>query len=113
FSKRELAAALCLGLGMSVKASAVVPLILLIVAIAANAAPERRARVLAKSAVVVGGVWLFLAAPFLQSSNPTLGIFELSGHDSGKAPGQLIVSALTWAGTTICGPAGETAGMVC
>ena len=112
FSKRELAAALCLGLGMSVKASAVVPLILLIVAIAANADPERRARVLAKYAVVVGGVWLFLAAPFLQSSNPTLGMFELSGHDSGKAPGQLIVSALTWVGTTIGGPAAETPAMV-
>jgi len=112
FAKRDLAAALCLGLGVSVKASAVVPLILLIVAIAANADPERRARVLAKYAAVVGGVWLVLAAPFLQSSNPTLGMFELSGHDSGKAPGQLIVSALTWAGTAIGGPAAETPAMV-
>jgi glycosyl transferase family 87 len=112
YAKRDVAAALCLGLGMSVKASAVVPLILLIVAIAANADPERRARVLAKYAVVVGGVWLVLAAPFLQSSNPTLGMFELSGHDSGKAPGQLIVSALTWVGKTVGGPAAETPAMV-
>jgi len=112
YAKRDLAAAMCLGLGMSVKASAVVPLILLIVAIAANADPERRARVLAKYAVVVGGVWLVLAAPFLQSSNPTLGMFELSGHDSGKAPGQLIVTALTWAGKTIGGPAFETPAMI-
>src|SRR6476659_4803252 len=112
FAKRDLAAALCLGLGMSVKVSAVVPLILLIVAIAANAEPERRARVLAKYAAVVGGVWLVLAAPFLQWSNPTLGMFELSGHDSGKAPGQLIVTALTWAGKTIGGPAFETPAMI-
>src|SRR6478672_6837806 len=112
FSKRELAAALCLGLGMSVKVSAVVPLILLIVAIAANAEPERRARVLAKYAAVVGGVWLVLAAPFLQWSNPTLGMFELSGHDSGKAPGQLIVASLTWVGRTIGGPAFETPAMI-
>ena len=104
FAKRDLAAALCLGFGMSVKVSAVVPLILLIVAIAANAEPERRARVLAKYTAVVGGMWLVLAAPFLQWSNPTLGMFELSGHDSGKAPGQLIVASLTWVGQRSAAP---------
>jgi alpha-1,6-mannosyltransferase len=112
FARRDLAAAVCLGLGMSVKASAVVPLILLTVAIAANADPERRARVLAKYAVVVGGIWLLLAAPFLQSTNPTLGMFELSGHDSGKAPGQLLVHALTWLGTWVGGPAAEKPAMI-
>ena len=108
FARRELASAICLGLGMSVKASAVVPLILLLVAIAATVEPERRARVLAKYAAVVGGIWLVLAAPYLQRANPTLGLFELSGHDSGKAPGQLLVHGLTWVGTTIGGPAFET-----
>jgi uncharacterized membrane protein len=112
FARRDLAAAMCLGLGMSVKASAVVPLILLVVAIAANAEPERRARVLAKYAAVVGGIWLLLALPFLQSTNPTLGMFELSGHDSGKAPGQLLVHGLTWVGTTVAGPAAEKPAMV-
>lgn len=105
FARRELASAVCLGLGMSVKASAVVPLVLLLVAIAATVEPEQRVRVLAKYSAVVGGIWLLLAAPFLQWSNPTLGLFELSGHDSGKAPGQLLVYALTWIGTTIGGPA--------
>jgi alpha-1,6-mannosyltransferase len=108
FARRELASAICLGLGMSVKASAVVPLILLLVAIAATVEPERRGRVLAKYAAVVGGIWLVLAAPYLQRANPTLGLFELSGHDSGKAPGQLLVHGLTWVGTTIGGPAFET-----
>jgi hypothetical protein len=103
FAKRELAAAVCLGLGMSVKASAVVPLILLVVAIAANAPAERRLRLLAKFGGVVVGVWLVLAAPFLQLTNPTLGMFELSGHDSGKAPGQLIVTAFSWVATSIGG----------
>jgi hypothetical protein len=112
FARRDLAAAICLGLGMSVKASAVVPLILLTVAIAANADPERRARILAKYAVVVGGIWLVLAAPFLQSTNPTLGMFELSSHDSGKAPGQLLVHALTWFGTWVGGPAAEKPAMI-
>jgi hypothetical protein len=108
FSKRELAAAVCLGLGMSVKASAVVPLILLIVAMAANAEPERRVRLLAKFGAAVGGIWLVLAAPFLQWTNPTLGMFELSGHDSGKAPGQLIVTAFSWAATSLGGPGLKT-----
>ena len=112
FARRDLAAAVCLGLGMSVKASAVVPLILLTVAIAANADPGRRARVLAKYAAVVGGIWLLLAAPFLQSTNPTLGMFELSSHDSGKAPGQLLVHALTWVGTSVGGPAAEKPAMI-
>jgi alpha-1,6-mannosyltransferase len=103
FSKRELAAAICLGLGMSVKASAIVPLILLIVAAVAAAEPERRLRLLAKFGAVVGGLWLSLAAPFLQRANPTLGMFELSGHDSGKAPGQLIVTAVSWVATSIGG----------
>jgi alpha-1,6-mannosyltransferase len=104
FAKRELWAAVCLGLGMSVKASAVVPLILLLVAVVAMAEPERRLRLAAKFGAVVGAVWLVLAAPFLQWTNPTLGMFELSGHDSGKAPGQLIVTAVTWLATTVGGP---------
>ena len=108
FARRELASAICLGLGMSVKASAIVPLVLLLVAVAATVEPERRARVLGKYAAVVGGIWLVLAAPYLQRTNPTLGLFELSGHDSGKAPGQLLVHFLTWVGTTIGGPAFET-----
>jgi hypothetical protein len=112
FARRDLAAAVCLALGMSVKASAVVPLILLAVAIAANAEPERRARLLAKYGAVVGGIWLFLAAPFLQSTNPTLGMFELSSHDSGKAPGQLLVHALTWFGTWVGGAAAEKPAMI-
>jgi alpha-1,6-mannosyltransferase len=107
FAKRELWAAVCLALGMSVKASAVVPLILLLVAVAAMAPPERRLRLLAKFGAVVGGIWLILAAPFLQWTNPTLGMFELSGHDSGKAPGQLIVTALTWVATSLGGPSLE------
>ena len=112
FARRDLAAAICLGLGMSVKASAVVPLILLVVAIAANADPERRARVLAKYAAVVGGIWLLLAAPFLQWTNPTLGMVDLSEHDSGKAPGQLLVHALTWLGTWVGGTAAAKPAMI-
>ena len=103
---------MCLGLGMSVKASAVVPLILLVVALAASAEPERRAKLLAKYTAVALGTWFVLAAPFLQRTNPTLGMLELSGHDSGKAPGQLLVHAFTWVGTTVGGKALETPSMI-
>jgi alpha-1,6-mannosyltransferase len=107
FAKRELAAAVCLALGMSVKASAVVPLILLLVAVVAQATPERRLRIVATFGAVVGGIWLLLAAPFLQWTNPTLGMFELTAHDSGKAPGQLLVTAFTWVATSLGGPSFE------
>ncbi len=91
FARRELLAAIALALGMSVKASAVVPLVLLVVAFVANAPPERRRRVLAMYGAVIAGVWLALALPFLQWTNPTLGLMEVSGHDSWMAPGELIV----------------------
>jgi alpha-1,6-mannosyltransferase len=104
YARRHLAAALMLGIGVSVKASAVVPLVLLLVVVAASARPERRARLLATYGAIVGGIWLVLALPFLQWTNPTLGLFEVSGHDSGKAPGQLLVSATTWLGTSLGGP---------
>jgi alpha-1,6-mannosyltransferase len=103
FARRDLAAAVCLGLGMSVKASAIVPTILLVVAVAAMVEPERRLRLLAWFGAVIGAVWLVLAAPFLQWTNPTLGMFELSGHDSGKAPGQLLVTSFSWLATSIGG----------
>ena len=103
FARRELLAAIALALGMSVKASAVVPLALLVVAIVANAPPERRRRVLAMYGAVIAGVWLALALPFLQWTNPTLGLMEVSGHDSWMAPGQLIVRAASGLGGLVGG----------
>jgi hypothetical protein len=103
FARRELLAAISLALGMSVKASAVVPLVLLVVAIVANAPPERRRRVLAMYGAVIAGVWLALALPFLQWTNPTLGLMEVSGHDSWMAPGQLIVRIASGVGGLIGG----------
>ncbi|MGE5227319.1 MAG: hypothetical protein ACM3OO_10645 [Planctomycetaceae bacterium] len=103
FARRELLSALALGLGMSVKATAVIPLLLLIVAVVANAPPERRKRLLLTYSGVVGAVWLALALPFLQTQNPTLGILEVSGHDSWMAPGQLVVRLFSGIGGLIGG----------
>jgi alpha-1,6-mannosyltransferase len=105
FTRHELLSAVALALGMSVKASAIVPLALLMVAIIANAPPERRRRVMVKYGAVVGGVWLLIALPFLQATNPTLGLMEVSGHDSWMAPGQLVVRAASGIGGILGGDA--------
>lgn len=112
FAHRDLLSAVMLGLGMSVKASAAVPLLLMLVAVGAKADPERRGRVLARYSLVVGGIWLALALPFLQSANPTLGLFEVAGHDSGKAPGQLIVGIVGWIGGALGAPFDTTSEIV-
>jgi len=103
FARRDLLSAVALGLGMSVKATAVVPLLLLIVAVAATTEPERRRAVLVRYGGVVGAVWLALALPFLQADNPTLGLLEVAGHDSWMAPGQLLVRAFSGVGGLIGG----------
>jgi alpha-1,6-mannosyltransferase len=103
FAKRELLSAVALALGMSVKASAVVPLALLVVAIVANAEPERRRRVLALYGGVVAGVWLTLALPFMRGGNPISGLLQVSTHDSWMAPGQLIVRGASGLGGLIGG----------
>jgi len=105
FTKHELLSAIALTLGMSVKASAIVPLALLMVAVIASASPQRRRRVLVTYGAVVGGVWLAFALPFLQATNPTLGLMEVSGHDSWMAPGQLVVRAASGIGGLVGGDA--------
>ena len=104
---RHLVAAVMLGLGLSVKASAVVPLVLLMVVVVAMAPPARRRSMLVTYVGVVGGVWLVLALPFLQTTNPTLGLVEVSGHDSWMAPGQVVVRVFGGAGALIAGHGGR------
>jgi hypothetical protein len=105
FARRELLSALALALGMSVKASAVVPLALLIVAIVANEPPERRRRVLVLYGTVVSSVWLALAMPFMRGGNPISALMEVSSHDSWMAPGQLIVRGASGLGGLVGGDA--------
>jgi hypothetical protein len=101
---------------MSVKATAVIPLVLLIVMVVANAEPDRRRRVLLTYLGVSGGVWLVLAIPFLQSANPTLGLMEIAGHDSWMAPGQIVVHIFSGFGRIVGGEpfaeAGQTVARV-
>jgi hypothetical protein len=103
FARRELLSAVALALGMSVKASAVVPLALLIVAVVANEPPERRRRLLLLYGGIVTSVWLALALPFMRGGNPISALLEVSSHDSWMAPGQLIVRGASGLGGLIGG----------
>jgi hypothetical protein len=105
FARRELLSAIALALGMSVKASAAVPLALLIVAVVANEPPERRRRLLMLYGGIVTGVWLALAMPFMRGGNPISALLEVSSHDSWMAPGQLIVRGASGLGGLIGGDA--------
>jgi alpha-1,6-mannosyltransferase len=83
---RELAAVVVLTLAALVKATAALPLLLLIVWCVARRSREERARALATRAGPALAIGLAVAAPFLQPHDPTLGMVELAGHEGWLAP---------------------------
>jgi alpha-1,6-mannosyltransferase len=86
FAGKELPATAVLALGTLVKATAAVPLLLLVVAVVARTEPGRRARALAAHLAVAAAIALLLALPYLQTSDPTLGMLELARHQGWLAP---------------------------
>ena len=112
FSGRKLAAAVALGLAVSVKATAAIPLLLLLVVVAAAAPSRRRLREVAVHAGAAGLVWLVLAFPFLQTTNPLLGLFDVADNSSWMAPGQLVVQVFDGVGGFLGGDGGADAGSV-
>jgi hypothetical protein len=85
-SRRELLATVALTLGMLVKVTAALPLLLLIVWVVARREPGERLRAFLLHAGVSGGLFLLFAGPFLQTEDPTLGMLELAGHEGWLAP---------------------------
>jgi alpha-1,6-mannosyltransferase len=106
---RELLATAVLTLGMLVKATAVVPLVLLGVAVTAARPRGRRLRVGAAHAAVVLVLIALFAAPFLQTQDPSLGQFTLAGHEGWLAPTRLFRVLLGDAGAGIAGDAAGAA----
>lgn len=94
FARRAPLGTAALTLGMLVKATAAVPLLLLVVAAVARAEPGRRLRTLALHIAVAGGIALAFAAPFMQREDPTLGMVELAQHEGWLAPSRLFARAL-------------------
>ncbi len=89
-SDRELPAIAVLALGSLVKATAALPLLLVIVWCVARAPRERRLRVLGTHAGLALAIGLVFAGPYLQTDDPTLGMLELAGHTGWLAPSVLV-----------------------
>jgi len=78
-----------LALGMSVKVTAALPLFLLIVAVFARSPRAERVVASLKVIAAAAATWLLFAIPFLQTSDPTLGMANLAGHEGWLAPSRL------------------------
>jgi alpha-1,6-mannosyltransferase len=83
---RPLPAVAVLTLGALVKASAVIPLVLLIVWYVGGRPSGERRRALATSAGLAGGLAFAFSLPYLQLQDPTLGMLTLAGHEGWLAP---------------------------
>lgn len=86
FAGRELPATAVLALGTLVKATAAVPLVLLIAVAVARRPKGERGRALLAHLAVAGGIGLAFALPFLQREDPSLGMIELAKHEGWLAP---------------------------
>ncbi|MGZ8631469.1 MAG: glycosyltransferase 87 family protein [Actinomycetota bacterium] len=111
-TQRELPATVALTVGALVKISAAVPLVLLIAFVAARAEPSRRWRVLAAHIGTAAGIAFVAALPFMQASNPTLGMVELVQHGSWIAPPALVERIFETVGRAVGGELGGSAGVV-
>jgi hypothetical protein len=86
---RGFLATAALTLGVLVKASAGLPLLLLVVAAVARREPGSRLRALVGHLAVAAGVFFAVAGWFLQREDPSLGMLELIGHEGWLAPSRL------------------------
>jgi alpha-1,6-mannosyltransferase len=111
-TNRELPATVALTLGALVKVSAAVPLVLLIAYVATRAQPGRRARVLVTHIGTSVAIAFVAALPFLQRSNPTLGMVELVQHGSWIAPPALVERAFEGLGQLVAGQVGASLGVI-
>ena len=104
-ARRTKTAIAVLTLGALVKATAGVPLLLLLVAVTVCSPQGRRLRAFLGHAAVAGGIALLFAAPFLQTEDPSLGMADLAKHEGWLAPSRLFRRLLD-------GASGDTLGVV-
>jgi Glycosyltransferase family 87 len=98
--------------GALVKVSAAVPLLLLIIYVAVRADPARRTRTLAGHIGLAAALSAFAALPFMQSTNPTLGMVQIVQHASWIAPPELMERLFEGVGRVLAGPTGGQVGIV-
>jgi len=101
--RRELLAAAVLTLGTLVKATAAVPLVLLVTASVWRRPREQRARALAAHLGVIAVIGAAFAGPFFQTSDPTLGLATLATHQGWLAPTRFFRATLGALGHAIGG----------
>ena len=87
---RTLLAVAALALATLVKASAAIPLLLLIVWVVSRRPPGTRSRAVLVHGGVAAGIAVLFALPFLQTEDPSLGMVELAGHEGWLAPSRLV-----------------------
>jgi alpha-1,6-mannosyltransferase len=87
---RELVAVAVLTLGMLVKATALLPLVLLIMWCIARRDAEQRRRTLITHVGLAAGISALFALPYLQLHDPSLGMLSLAGHEGWLAPSAVI-----------------------
>ena len=75
-----------LTLGALVKATAALPLLVLLVWVAATRPKGERLRALLPLAGIIAALGAIFAAPYFQLRDPTLGMLELAGHEGWLAP---------------------------
>jgi alpha-1,6-mannosyltransferase len=85
-SRRELPAVALLTLGMLIKATAGLPLVLLLVWCIARRPREQRWRIALTHVGLAVAITVVFAVPFFQWQDPTLGMLELAGHSGWLAP---------------------------
>ena len=98
-SHREMPAIAVLTLGALIKATAGLPLLLLLVWCIARRPARERVRVAITHVGVAVAITLVFAIPFFQWQDPTLGMLELAGHEGWLAPaavGSHLVDALSF-----------------
>lgn len=93
---RTHAAVALLAIGASVKAPALLPLVLAIVWCAVRAPVGRRRRGALTHIAVAVGIGLAFSVPYLQAEDPTLGMLELAGHEGWLAPSVLVRKIFGW-----------------
>jgi len=98
-SHKEMPAIALLTLGALIKATAGLPLLLLLVWCIARRKPEDRWRVGITHVGLAAAITAVFAAPFFQLHDPTLGMLELAGHEGWFAPaavGARLLDVLTF-----------------
>ena len=91
---RPTLAATTLALAALVKLPAAVPLAILLVWLAARAAPGGRWRAIRAPLLASAAVGLVVAGPYLQTEDPTLGMLELASHEGWLAPSRFVARLL-------------------